>query len=58
MLTLLGYKVFEFQFKNPYTDIEKQDKIYVGITKGKMVTENVNIKRKYIADDVFIVFNE
>ena len=58
VLTLLGYRVFEFQFKNPYTDIEKQDKIYVGITKGKMVTENVNIKRKYIADDVFIVFNE
>lgn len=58
VLTLLGYKVFEFQFKTPYTDIEKQDKIYVGITKGKMVIEQVNIKRKYIADDVFIIFNE
>lgn len=50
--------MFEFQFKTPYTDIEKQDKIYVGITKGKMVIEQVNIKRKYIADDVFIIFNE
>ena len=58
VLTILGYRVFEFQFVNPYFDIEKENKTYIGITKGKMITEKATIRRKPIADDVFIIFNE
>lgn len=58
VLTILGYRVFEFQFVNPYIDIEKENKTYIGITKGKMITEKATIRRKPIADDVFIIFNE
>lgn len=57
VLTILGYRVFEFKFVNPYGDIKKADGCYIGITKGKVITEEQNIKRKYIADDVFIIFN-
>lgn len=57
VLTILGYKAFEFQFLNPYVDIEKKDKTYIGITKGSMIIEEAAVKRKYIADDVFIIYN-
>lgn len=58
VLTVLGYKVFEFQFTDPYKDITNPEKTYIGITKGKMIEEQATIKRKYIADNVFIIFNE
>lgn len=57
VLTILGYKAFEFQFVNPYMDIKHKNKTYIGITKGPMIVEEAAIKRKFIADDVFIIFN-
>ena len=57
VLTILGYSVFEFRFQNPFEDIKNKEKTYIGITKGNSITDQKIIKRKYIADDVFIIFN-
>ena len=58
LLIILGYRTFEFQFVAPYKDIADKEKVYIGITKGKMISQKSTIKRKYIADDVFIIFND
>lgn len=57
VLVALGYKTFEFQFLTPYKDV-KENKIYIGISYGSIPTEEAAIKRKYIADGVFIVYND
>ena len=58
VLLLLGYECFSFKFVNPAKDIEKPDRIYIGITKGRKIEEKPVVKRKYIADDVFLIYNE
>lgn len=58
LLIILGYRTFEFQFIAPYKDIADKEKVYIGITKGKTISQKSTIKRKYIADDVFIIFND
>ena len=55
ILAIYGYRVFEFRFSISY---KLDDKIYIGITHGKKIDQTLAIKRKYIADDVFFVFNE
>lgn len=57
VLSLLNYKVFKFQVLNP-TDDFKENKAYIGITRKNMITEDAAIMWKYIADDVFLVYNE
>ena len=57
VLMFLKYKTFEFRFNNPDKDVV-DEKIYIGITKGSIPSEERAIKRKYIADDVFLIFNE
>ena len=58
LLIILGYRTFEFQFVAAYKDIADKEKVYIGITKGKTISQKSTIKRKYIADDVFIIFND
>lgn len=58
LLTILGYRTFEFQFVHPYKDIMDKKKVYIGITKGNEISRETTIKRKYIADDVFVIFND
>ena len=59
VLATLKYKVFRFKFVNPYDDIELKDKTYIGIYKdiSKNALKDVNsiIKRKFIANDVFLI---
>lgn len=58
ILVLLKYRTFKFKFVNPANDINCPDKVYIGITHGTpIVTESV-IKRKYISDGVFILYND
>lgn len=57
VLNVLGYKSYEFQFINPYQDVKK-GKTYFGLSKGRVPLEDTLIKRKYIADDVFLIYNE
>ena len=57
VLVALHYKTYEFQFRAPYEDVEK-DKVYIGVTKGSLPYDGAVIKRKYIADDVFLVYND
>ena len=57
VLVALKYKTFEFQFEMPYKDVQKK-KSYIGLSKGEIPLENTIIKRKYIADNVFLVYND
>ena len=57
VLVALGYKTFEFQFLTPYKDV-KENKTYIGISYGFIPVEEAAIKRKYIADGVFIIYND
>lgn len=57
VLVALKYKTYEFQFHNPYTDV-KENKTYIGLTKGELPFEDASIKRKYIADNVFLIYND
>lgn len=60
ILALLGYKVFSFTITNPAKDIEEhvRGKTFIGITHGKEITVKTPIKRKYVADDVFMIYND
>lgn len=58
VLAMLKYKVFRFTFLNPYSDITMADKTYTGITKGTAVESDAIIKRKYIAGDVFLIYDD
>lgn len=60
ILALLGYKVFSFTITNPAKDIEEHahEKNFIGITYGKEITVKIPIKRKYIANDVFMIYND
>lgn len=58
ILTILKYKTYSFKFLNPETDIENPESEYICITRGKGISEEATIKRKYIADGVFLIYNE
>ena len=59
VLALLGYKVFAFEVINPYEQSGmKKNRKYIGLTRGKMVSEGRAILWKHIADNVFLVYNE
>lgn len=57
VLTALHYKTYEFKFMAPSADVSGE-KTYIGITLKNKPTERTAIKRKYIADGVFIIYNE
>lgn len=56
ILTILGFKVFEFQFENP-GDSRLKNKTFIGITKGTLNEQKI-IKRQYISDNVFLIYNK
>lgn len=61
VLAILKYHVNEFKVLNPdETDPEgfKNEKIYIGITRGNGLTDDAVIKWKKIADDVYLIYNE
>lgn len=58
VLSAMKYRSFSFKFENPDDDILSPNRLYIGITKGVSLKENEIIKRKYIADGVFVIFNE
>lgn len=61
VLAILKYHVYEFKVLNPdETDPEgfKNEKIYIGITRGNGLTDDAVIKWKKIADDVYLIYNE
>ena len=57
VLVALKYKTYEFQFVTPYQDVQ-ENKTYIGLSKGGFPFDGMAIKRKYIADDVFLVYND
>ena len=57
VLAALKYKTYEFEFLSPYNDV-KSGKKYIGITKGSIPFDGAAIKRKYIADGVFVIYND
>ncbi len=58
ILSLLQYKTYTFKFVNPADDIEDANKEYVAITYGKGISEEATIRRKYITDGVFLIYND
>lgn len=56
ILAILGYKTFEFQFTET-GNRALMGKEYVGIVKGTLDETRI-IKRKYIADNVFVICNK
>lgn len=59
ILTLLGYRVCSFKVIDPAADLlPYEGKEFIGITYGKPITDQAPIKRKYIADDVFLIYND
>jgi len=58
VLVALGYKVFEFSFVNPNKDVSEK-RVYIGITRGDLPVEGKEIiKRKYISDNVFLIYKD
>ena len=58
VLAAMKYRTFTFKFDNPDRDISHPDRMYTGITRGAPIVEEEVIKRKYIADGVFLIYNE
>lgn len=59
ILTLLGYRVCVFKVLDPALDLQPYaNREFIGITYGRPITDQVPIKRKYIADDVFLIYND
>lgn len=56
ILSVIGYKTFEFRFTETSEDSLK-DKNYIAITRGKFDETRI-IKRKYISDNVFLIYNK
>ena len=56
ILAVLGYKTFGFKFSET-SDIALKSKDYIAITRGK-IDETKIVKRKYIADNVFLIYNK
>lgn len=58
VLSAMKYRIFTFKFVNPASDINHSNRIYVGITHGVPIVEDAVIKRKYISDGVFLIYND
>ena len=58
VLSVMKYRTFTFKFVNPESDIKHSNRVYVGITHGAPIAEDAVIKRKYISDGVFLVYND
>lgn len=57
VLVALRYKTCDFQFIDPYTDVDGK-KTYIGLTRGDLPPDGLAIKRKYISDNVFLIYAE
>lgn len=58
VLSVMKYRTFTFKFVNPASDIKYSNGVYVGITHGAPIAEDAVIKRKYISDGVFLIYND
>lgn len=56
VLTILGYRTFKFEIKNP-EDKRFEGNEYIGITMKK-IKGTGTIKYQYIADDVFVIYDK
>ena len=58
VLAAMKYRTFSFRFIEPSNDIIKPKMGYIGITCKSPIAEDRAIRRKYISDGVFVVYNE
>lgn len=58
VLSAMKYKTFSFEFLNPSSDITHPERVYIGITRSITIAEDTIIKRKYISDGVFVIYND
>ena len=57
VLVALRYKFFEFKFISPNQDV-KGRQTYLGLSRGGLPREGIIVKRKGIADGVFLIDND
>lgn len=58
VLVAMKYRTFSFKYINPSNDIIHPERVYIGITYGTPIVEGAVIKRKYISDGVFVIYND
>lgn len=58
VLSAMKYRTFSFKFLNPSNDIAYPERTYIGITYKTSIAEETVIKRKYISDGVFVIYND
>lgn len=58
ILVALKYKTYSFRFINPDSDIKDAEAVYICITHGNGISPKLPIKRKHIADGVFLIYND
>lgn len=58
VLSAMKYRTFSFKYLNPSNDIIYPERTYIGITYKTSIAEEAVIKRKYISDGVFVVYND
>lgn len=58
ILVALKYKTYSFKFINPDEDVVDADAEYICITRDSNLSTQRTIKRKYIADNVFLIYND
>ena len=58
VLAAMKYRTFSFRFIEPSNDIIYPKMVYIGITYKAPIAEDRAIRRKYISDGVFVVYNE
>lgn len=58
VLAIFNYKVFEFQFMSPHGSDVEPNRTYVGLSRDSLPSSKGIIKRRYISDNVFLVYND
>lgn len=58
VLAAMKYRTFSFKFLNPSNDIIDPERKYIGITYKGPINEKKVIKRKYISDGIFVIYND
>ena len=57
VLIVLKYRTFQFKFNKPPANT-LQDKTYIGICRKNLPCSETAVKWKYIADNVFLIYND
>ena len=58
ILTILGYEIVSFQFEHTELSQFQGDRTCIGITRHTKVKDGMYIRRQYISDNVFLIYED